>query len=249
MRPAWKVGDRIQCDLAFQAITVADVPDGSIKGIASTSSTDLYGHKVFAGAFDKSIQRKGLSGPKGVKLLAGHDWNKPAGVIKKLETVNDKLEIEAQLNLNVSYVKDLYEVAKQNEGLNFSVGFMLEEFEFIDKKADAIDDEWLQIKQGDLMEVSVVCFPACLDATMDFVKHADTAAEFEKALITNGWAFGRKEAHRLFQLCRNSVHLLTDKGPPSAALAVSSNHPVPDAHQLSASLDLMRKAQAILGRR
>ena len=28
-------------------------------------------------------QRKGLTGPRGVKLLAFHDWHKPAGVIKR----------------------------------------------------------------------------------------------------------------------------------------------------------------------
>src|SRR5262245_42811043 len=107
---AFKVGDRIQCDMSFEARSVADAPDGFIAGIASTAATDLYGHKVLAGAFDNSIKLKGLKGPRGIKLLAYHDWQKVAGTITRLETVKEKLEIEAQLNLNVSYVKDLYEV-------------------------------------------------------------------------------------------------------------------------------------------
>ena len=51
-------------------------------------------------------------------------------MIKRLETVNDKLKIAANLFLNVGYVKDLYEVSKQTKGLNFSVGFKLQDFKF-----------------------------------------------------------------------------------------------------------------------
>src|SRR5262245_31296937 len=100
----WNKGDRIECDMVFVSRNIADAPAGFISGIASTPSTDLYGHQVIAGAFDESIKRKGLTGPRGIKLLAGHNWHHIAGTIKRLETINDKLEIDAQLNLNVSYV-------------------------------------------------------------------------------------------------------------------------------------------------
>ena len=72
-----------------------------------------------AKAFDESIKRKGLAGPGGVQLLIGHDWNKVGGKIKKLETVDDKLMLEAQLYMDVSYVKDVHTVLKQNGGLEF----------------------------------------------------------------------------------------------------------------------------------
>lgn len=247
---AYNVGDHIKCDLAFAPIEPsqqAGIPDGYIAGIASTPSTDRAGHKVLAKAFDHSIKQKGLSGTSGVQLLAGHDWNKVAGKIKRLETVNDSLMLEAQLYLDVSYVKDLHTVLRQNGGLNFSVGFSLEEFEF-DEEAKAADP-WLIVKKADLMEVSIVTFPCQAEARMTFVKQAATPSEFEKALIANGWALSRKEAKRLHLLCRNSIHLFQDKGPPSAELSSSPNHPVLDARQLSPSLDLMRKAQAILGSR
>ena len=58
-------------------------------------------------------------------------------------------------------------IAKQNGGLNFSVGFSLEEYTFVDGDKSE-DGEYLIISQGDLMEVSVVVFPAQLEATMDF---------------------------------------------------------------------------------
>src|SRR5262245_3262955 len=114
---------------AAAGVGVTVWPDGYVAGTASTSSIDTMNHKVLAGAFDDSIKRKGLTGPKGVKLLAFHRWNQPAGAIKQLATTPDgKLRIGAQLNLNVSYVKDLYETIKDNGGLSFSVGFRLQDY-------------------------------------------------------------------------------------------------------------------------
>jgi phage head maturation protease len=87
--------------MPLQTLDRADVKDGFISGVASTPSTDAFGHSVCAGAFDRSIKAKGLGGPKGVKLLAGHDWAKLIGVITRLEAVGDALRIEVQLNLDI----------------------------------------------------------------------------------------------------------------------------------------------------
>ena len=47
----------------LQTLIAADVKDGFISGVASTPSTDAFGHLVCAGAFDRSIKAKGLGGP------------------------------------------------------------------------------------------------------------------------------------------------------------------------------------------
>lgn len=249
MRKQWQAGDRIECDMAFSALTAGSegVPDGYIAGIASTPSTDLYGHKVLAKAFDDSIRAKGLSGPRGIKLLASHEWHKPAGIIKRLDTVGDNLHIEAQLNLNVSYVKDLHEVAKQNNGLSFSVGFALQEFEFVDEdKIETKNDPWVIIKKGDLMEVSVVCFPACVDAEMTFIKTLDTFAEFERALMADGLCKSRNEAHRLALWAKTNAHLLQPKPPVLVDKVTPPAHPLMDASMLRPMADLLAKARATL---
>jgi HK97 family phage prohead protease len=248
MKTQWQAGDRIECDMMFEAEAKADAPDGYIAGIASTTSTDLYGHKVLAHAFDDSIKQKGLTGPRGIKLLASHDWHKPAGVIKSLETVGKRLKIEAQLNLNVSYVKDLYEVTKQNGGLNFSVGFALEEFEFVDDEdIKNADDPWLIIKKGDLMEVSVVVFPAQLEAEMTFVKEVNTMTDFEKALVANGICQSRQQAHKLAAWAKKNVHLLQPKIPLLGEKAQDTQpHPLLDASMLKPMADLIAKARAQL---
>lgn len=252
MKTQWQAGDRIECDMPFATLAMTDVPDGYIAGIASTPSTDLYGHKVLAKAFDDSIKKKGLTGPRGVKLLAGHDWYKPAGIIKRLDTVGDNLHIEAQLNLNVSYVKDLHEVAKQNGGLSFSVGFALQEFDFVDEEEiETKDDPWVIIKKGDLMEVSVVCFPACEEAEMTFIKQAppNTLTELEKALVAEGTFRSRSEARRLIQAIKPHAHLLQGKPASGTQLAGDPTHPRLDASILKPMADLLAKAKATLSSR
>jgi len=239
-----KVGDRIDCDIA--ALTKADVlEDGYIKGTASTPSTDLYGHKVLAGAFDKSIKRNGLNGPKGIKLLNHHNMRQVAGNIKSLETVGSDLKIEGNLFLDVSYVKDLYLVAKQVGGLNFSVGFELEEFTFVDGDK-SVDGEYLVIKQGNLIEVSVVTFPAQPEATMDFIKSHDTLSEFEKALVANGLCQSRNEAQRVAKYCKANAHLFLDKQTPVVEPVSDQAHPLLDVKLLKACTELAQQAGGFL---
>ena len=169
---SFKRGDFIRCDAAPVRSSLNAAPDGFIAGIASTPTVDALGHVVLPGAFDRSIQRKGLRGPGGIRLLDNHFTERVAGQIKRLETVGYSLEIEAQLNLAVSYSRDLYEVATQVGGLNFSVGFRLEEFEIVDAE-NSRHGEMLVIKQGDLVEVSVVTFPAQAEAVMSIVKQRE----------------------------------------------------------------------------
>lgn len=242
----WEAGDRIECDLSFTQVkfdNAPGIPDGYIAGIASTPSTDRHGHKVMAGAFDESIKVKGLAGPKGIQLLASHDWTKVAGQIKKLETLNNNLMLEAQLYTDVSYVKDLYTVLKHNGGLNFSVGFSLKEFEFNDV-TDGDDDPWLIVKKGDLMEVSIVTFPSCKEAQMTFVKELDSMTEFEKALVADGLCPSRQQAHKFAAWAKQNVHLLRPKLPLREDKAQDTQPPpLLDASMLKPMADLIAKAR------
>lgn len=199
---------------------LGEIPDGYIAGWASTPDLDSYRHVVKAGAFSKAIKERGLAGPKAIKLLLGHRWDKVAGVIKVLEYRGESLWIEAQMNLNVSYVKDAYEVCKMGGGWNFSVGFMLGDYSF---KQDANKDEYLFIETGDLFEVSIVPFPGNEEATMEYVKgrvekrEPTTVAEFEKALVACGLAKSRSDAHKIILEVKKSLHLFSptdDDTPP-----------------------------------
>jgi HK97 family phage prohead protease len=145
-----------------RADTKSDI--ARISGVASSPAVDAYGHSVRRGAFDASIAKRGLSGPSSVKLLEGHQ-GLPVGRITRLHTVGSDLRIEAELNMDLSRARDLHSIIKHSGGLNFSVGFRLEDFDVNEKAKPG--EPWLVVKQGDLTEVSIVTFPACADATMD----------------------------------------------------------------------------------
>ena len=124
---SFRKGERVEAMVKFRAASDVELkaigdelPDGYVAGWASTSDLDHYGHVVQDGAFAKGIKAKGLKGPRGIKLLAHHQTDKPAGKIIRLEYRTGGLWIEAQLNLKISYVSDLYEAAKMQEGLSFS---------------------------------------------------------------------------------------------------------------------------------
>jgi Escherichia/Staphylococcus phage prohead protease len=236
----YQAGDLIELDMSQMSLADA-LPDGTVIGTASTETIDRMGHKVLAGAFDESIKRKGLTGPGGIQLFAFHRRDRPAGAIKALETIDRKLRIAAALNLNISYVKDLYEAVKQTGGLSFSVGFGLQDFRFAEDPVTK--EEILVVEKGDLHEISIVTLAAQPEATMDFIKGLDSPSDFERALIQNGWAHGRKEANRLLKLCKASAHLLAPSVPKQEQPQV---RPLLDTHQLEAARDLLRKAQASL---
>lgn len=230
-----------------------DIPDGYVAGWASTPDLDLYRHVVEFGAFKESISTRGIAGPKGIKFLTNHDWEKVAGVIKVLEYRGDKLWIEAQFNLSISYAKDAYEACKMNGGLNFSVGFMLEDYSF---KKDNNDREYLHITKGDLFEVSCVPFPGNEDAVMTYVKGREAAsapktlAEFEKSLVAKGLVKGRNEAHTVTLAVKYAIENCLTLFKPDSSLeddaGKTTNGPLLDVHQLNEVSDLVAKMKAIL---
>lgn len=219
-------GERLVSQLKFKPASKAELkalgdnlPDGFVAGWASTDDMDLYRHRVMAGAFQEAINERGLTGPRGIKLLVNHDWRKVSGVIKKLEYRGGNLWIEAQLNLNVTYAKDAYEAAKMVGGLSFSVGFMLEKYAV---EGDEENGEWLRIDKGDLYEVSVVPFPANEDAQMTFIKSVDSVAELEKLVIKfladEGITLGRNAVRRLTQVVKaNATLFLKEPGRDPAS--------------------------------
>lgn len=128
-----------------------------IQGWASTPHLDSYHHVMQPGSLAESIRRRGITGPRGVKLLAYHDSTKPAGSITKLEYREGGLWIEAELETGISYANDIALASKAAGGLSFSIGFFLMDAD-IEEGPDG--REYLLITKGDLFEVSVVVFPA-----------------------------------------------------------------------------------------
>jgi len=194
---------------------LGDKPEGYVAGWASTPDLDYYDHVVAAGAFSQSIATRGLVGPQGIKFLIGHDSNKIGGIITVLEYRGERLWLEAQYNLELSYAKDAWLAAKMVGGVNFSVGFYIQDYEF---KEDANKNEYLLIKRGDLFEVSAVTFPANDACNMVTIKDRDAPpksfAELEKMLVSLGLVKSRNDAHKVTELMKKSSALLMKAPPP-----------------------------------
>jgi HK97 family phage prohead protease len=240
-----------------KALGADELPAGYIAGWASTPDIDSYNHKVVAGAFSESIAKRGLNGPKGIKLLIGHSWNQLAGEIKKLEYRGNRLWIEAQLALDIGYVNDAYKAAKILGGTNFSVGFMLQDYEF---KETSDGSEYLQINRGDLFEVSVVPFPGNEEATMTFIKSADgsfemdeedealpTVSEFEKALVRSELVKSRNQAREITKLIKANLSLFTPtKDEPVSTKGQEPKGPVLDLNAITTLSAKIAEMKAIL---
>lgn len=222
-----KLNDRdadtfVELQLNFTAATELEMkaigdglPDGYIAGWASTPDRDRGNHVVMTGAFDESIRERGLQGPKGVKLLVNHAWDKGAGAITVLETRNGRLWMEAQLNLEITYVKDAYLAAKSAGGYSFSVGFRRQEWAWIVDEDE--NDEYLSISKADLWEVSMVPFPMNEECTIEFMKSADTLeslADFERYLMAQGIVKSRNAARTITRVVKGAAHLFQAKEEP-----------------------------------
>lgn len=245
-----------------------DKPEGFIAGWASTPSLDSYRDVVKTGAFDEAIARRTLTGPKGIRLLIGHDWAKVAGKITKLETRNKKLWIEAELELGIGYVKDYYLATKASGGMNFSVGFMIQDYSY---KKDAEDIVYLEITRGDLFEVSAVPFPgneectmefvksvikeieepdatASKDADIDFDKPCESLPEFEKRLIAAGLVKDRNAARLITLEVKSALSIFSKTTRSDAPDATTEQAPEPlvAKDSLDQFSEMIAKTKALL---
>lgn len=134
-----------------------------VKGYASTPSLDWVRDIVLPGAFDESLRRTGIAGPKGVKLLWQHRSDKPLGRILKLEQRPRGLWLSGEIDEAISWGKDVAAAIKSNGGFSFSIGYRVEDADI----GDGPDGKpALFLKRLSLHEVSVVTIPANEDAVM-----------------------------------------------------------------------------------
>jgi len=233
MKDMITAGDRAVVTLSFNKASdielkaLGDMPEGYVAGWASTSDVDFHGHMVKAGAFLDSIKDRGLTGPRSIKLLHGHDWNNVCGVIKVLEYRQGKLWIEAQIDLRIGYARDLWYSADISGGLSFSVGFSVQEYTVHNADEKDGKEEWYEITKGDLMEVSITPFPANEKAVMTIVKDDSelpkTVAEFEKLLVNSGLVKSRNDASRIVVVIKKSLKLFAKKEEPTPPMLALSH--------------------------
>jgi HK97 family phage prohead protease len=134
---------------------------GEISGYASIFNVlDGNGDVVLPGAFAKSTKNFRLG--KKPKLLWQHDAGNPIGVIEDIHEDANGLFIKSRLLLDIPKAKEVYELLKNKAIDGFSIGYRV---------TDSYHNNNIQyLTDIELLEISVVTFPACSNATVDSVK-------------------------------------------------------------------------------
>jgi HK97 family phage prohead protease len=135
--------------------------NGEISGYASVFRViDGHGDCVENGAFANAV-RKFKAGKK-PKLLWQHDGNFPIGVITDIHEDNYGLFLKARLLFEIPKAKEVYALLKNRAIDGFSIGYRI--------KDEYFDNGVHHLTNLELVEVSIVTFPACTEAVVSDVK-------------------------------------------------------------------------------
>lgn len=158
---------------------------GEFEGYASIfGSVDGVGDVVHAGAFKRTLKGRDKMPP----LLWQHMTDQPIGKIIDLYEDDKGLYMKGQLFVDdIVRAKEAYKLMVEGVVDSFSIGYRTVDSDY--------DDNYLRhLRDVDLLEVSVVTFPANDKARMSSVKAQaiKTEREFENFLREEG--FSRSEA-------------------------------------------------------
>ncbi len=148
---------------------------------ANESETVISGYASVYGCIDCSndIIVKGAfkeASPHKVRFLWQHNKEKPIGIIRSLKEDDYGLQVEAAVNLEIASGREACSLIKQGAVNGLSVGFSIASYSY--------DDSGTRIISGcDLMEISVVTFPANKKAGIRKIgKSLDDKSRFFAAL-------------------------------------------------------------------
>jgi HK97 family phage prohead protease len=138
--------------------------NGEISGYASVFNVeDGYGDVIVHGAFKNAISDS-IRGKK-PKLLWQHDINSPIGVIDEICEDSHGLFVKGHLLLEVPKAREVYLLLKNRAIDGFSIGYKIKNNYFKNNKQ--------YLTSIDLLEISIVTFPACEEAIVEDIKSSD----------------------------------------------------------------------------
>jgi uncharacterized protein len=158
----------VECAAELKAAD-EDEEEGVFEGLASTfGNVDLVGDIIKRGAFKGSLAERP---PGKVKMLLGHNAGGiPIGVWESIKETRQGLAVKGRLLLKIGQAADVFEAMKAGVMDSLSIGFRTLEEDF-DKEGRRL------IKAVDLLEISVVNFPANPKAQITSVKQIDVSPE------------------------------------------------------------------------
>ena len=140
--------------------------EGSIEGYASVfGGVDSYGDTIEKTAFDNVIK----AGQKPLMFYQHNRWSLPIGVWESLSVDEKGLKVKGRLNLELAEAREVYSALKFGSLNGMSIGFRMK-----DKDYEYDDEDICHIKNiSELLEISIVNFPADKEARIDNVKSED----------------------------------------------------------------------------
>ena len=172
---------------AFKADSVND--NGSFSGYGSVfGNIDSYREIVAPGAFEDSLKSIADSGDP-LPALWQHDSSQPIGGYNLLEEDDHGLKVDGFLMVDeIPMAKQAHALMKRRVVKGLSIGYYV--------LADSFDekDRIRTLTKLDLVEISIVTFPANPEAQIDAVKaklargDLPTLREFEKSLREQGYS-------------------------------------------------------------
>jgi HK97 family phage major capsid protein/HK97 family phage prohead protease len=155
----------IKHSMAVQPLTLKSITEmGHFTGYASVFNVpDQDQDIILPGAFSDSLQRYHSKG-KRPKLLWQHDRKAPIGQWTEIIEDAHGLKVTGKLLLDVAQAREVYTLLQEGEIDGLSIGF-------ISQKHQPNDAGGFTIEKVDLLEISLVTFPAHHQAQVHRVKH------------------------------------------------------------------------------
>jgi HK97 family phage prohead protease len=206
----------------FDLTTKAIGDDGTFDGYGSVwGVVDSYGEIVAPGAFTDSLKELEAKG-RPVPVLWQHRAGEPIGAWSNLREDEKGLAGKAELLIaDVAQAREAHALVKRKIVTGLSIGYWVRESSYDEKTGIRT------LTKLDLVEISLVTFPANDDARVEAVKfklaHGElpTEREMEKALRELGFSKTRAAgvvAHGLTELRRRESDREPDEQPGLKAL-------------------------------
>jgi HK97 family phage prohead protease len=147
---------------------------GAFSGYASLFGVvDSGGDMVMAGAFARSLIKRGASG---VKMLWQHQAAEPIGLWASIVEDSRGLKVEGRLDLSVARAREALSLMRKGAIDGLSIGFRTRRA--TTEKSSGVR----RLHEIDLWEISVVTFPMLSQARIGAVKQSRNAAPSVEAL-------------------------------------------------------------------